>query len=131
VLGHTFRLSRLAVPPKPAGVRGRAPLFELPVRLPASFDLTVHVWGTSSTLANSRVVGLRLGTAVDRLNALGATASWHLVHVRREGAGGPVTLHVDDRAIPVTADQGVITTWLSVEPAPNTEGQYQHLKLSW
>jgi hypothetical protein len=129
---HTFRLSRLTIPARPPGGRRRGALFELPVRLPPAFELTLHVWGTPTTLADTRVAGLRLGTPDDLLRAFAAPPVWHLVYVRRESAAGPVTVKVDDRPVPVNADhRAAVTTWLSVEPAPNTEGQFQHLKLTW
>ena len=128
---QTFRLPRLTIPPKPAGSQGRAPLFELPVRLPAAFDLSVQVWGTPSTLAATRVVGLRLGGPGSGRHASETPPSWHLVQIHRESVGARVRLAVDDHPIPLDPDQDVITTWLSVEPAPDREAQFQHLKLSW
>jgi len=128
---RTFRLSRLTVPPKPVGPRGRAPLFELPMRLPSLFDLTVQVWGTPASLAQTRVVGLRLGTPNDLLNAFATSPSWHLVHVRRSSAGGPIVLEVDDRPMTVDTEKEALTAWLSVESPPNQPSEFQHLRLSW
>ena len=89
------------------------------------------VAGTPISLADTRVVGMRLGKPLDRLQGFAAPPSWHLVHVRREPAGGTVTLSVDDHAIPLDSEKRLPTTWLSVEPAPNQEAQFQHLKLTW
>ena len=128
---NTFQVATLTVAAVPAGPHGRAPLFELPIRLPAEFDLTVEVSGDRSTLAQSRVVGLSLESPA-LAAVLGGTAdraSWHVVRVRRDRDG--VSLWIDGRPGLSDRETPTLTAWLSVEPAPDREGVFRRLVLSW
>jgi hypothetical protein len=119
-----FRVSRLVITASPANSHGRAPLFELPIRLPAHFDLDVDVWGDAETLRRTRVAGHRLGGTDPT-----SPAGWHRVRVRRDASR--VTVQVDDKPLLADHANGTTTSWLSVEPAPNHPGRFQNLVLSW
>jgi hypothetical protein len=130
---RVFRVATLAVPARPAHSHGRAPLFELPIRLPTQFDLTLDVWAAPMTLPHSRVVGLRLADPPPSPSqpraATTAQPQWNRVRIRRDGSG--VTISVNEaRLIPPT-DGTSLTTWLSVEPAPDEPGRYQNMILTW
>lgn len=125
---HSFRVARLTIPERSANSHGRAPVFELPMRLPARFDLALDVWGDAATLAHTRVAGLPLELANPSKSGAIAPAGWHRVTVARTQSG--IALQVDGAVIACAPD-AVMTGWLSVEPAPDHPGQFQNLTLSW
>ena len=126
---NAFPMTSLTVPPSAPGPHGRSPLFELPIRLPEEFDLSVEVWGDPATLFGTRVVGLLLETPGLASVDASAPASWHLVRVRRDRSG--VSLWINGREGLSDREPPTLTTWLSVESAPNREGRFQKLLLSW
>jgi hypothetical protein len=125
--GHTFRVARLETYLGSAGPHGRAPLYELPLRLPDRFDLTLEVWGNPSTLSSTRVTGLPLGPTS------GSPASeqnrWHTVRVRRDEIG--VRLWVDTASVACGRNRPALTSWLSVEAPPEQPGSFRNLTLTW
>jgi hypothetical protein len=123
-----FRVAKLDVPPKIAGALGRAPLFELPIRLPERFVLNVEIWADPRTLDRMRVAGLPLHRAQPASETSSALETWHKVRVVRDGE---VSLFVDDQPVPLQDDHSSLTTWLSVEPAPDCEGRFRGLTLTW
>ena len=118
------------MPPRPAGSHGRSPLVELPIRLPERFELTVKVWGDLATLSQSRVVGLTLVSPRLSPDAPHEAETWHEVRVRRDRDG--IVLRIDGESVAPepAADRG-LTTWLSVEPAPDRGASYQGMVLTW
>jgi hypothetical protein len=126
---NTFTMARLVVPARPAGSHGRCPLFELPIRLPERFDLTVKVWGDLATLSHTRVVGLALVSPRRSPDAVLDAETWHEVRVRRDRDG--IVLRIDGEPVaPEPADRG-LTAWLSVEPPPDRGASYQGMILTW
>jgi beta-lactamase regulating signal transducer with metallopeptidase domain len=125
---QVFRVAKLDVPPKIAGALGRAPLFELPIRLPERFVLNVEIWADPRTLDRMRVAGLPLHRAQPASETSSALETWHKVRVVRDGE---VSLFVDDQPVPLQDDHSSLTTWLSVEPAPDCEGRFRGLTLTW
>lgn len=123
-----FRVSRLTIPERAPNSHGRTPVFELPMRLPEYFELTLDVWGDTAALAQTRVVGLALRRSDVSKEEAAAPAGWHSVAISRGRHG--ISLRVDGRAIVCAAD-AVMTGWLSVEPAPERAGQFQNLALTW
>jgi hypothetical protein len=126
---NVFPMASLTVPPSAPGPHGRSPLFELPIRLPEEFDLSVEVWGDPASLLGTRVVGLLLETPDVRSVEATNPASWHLVRVRRDRSG--ISLWINGREGLSDREPPTLTTWLSVESAPNREGRFQKLLLSW
>jgi beta-lactamase regulating signal transducer with metallopeptidase domain len=126
---NAFPLTSLTVPPMAPGVHGRSPLFELPVRLPEEFDLYLEVWGDLSTLVGTRVAGLLLATPEFPTIDADAPPSWHKVRIKRDHSG--VSLWINGQEALSDRETRSLTTWLSVESAPNREGRFQKLRLSW
>ena len=131
VLPRVFDVERLVLEPR-AGTAGFAQPFELPVRIPEHFELTLDVWANPPALALMRVAGLALraaeatSTAIDRADL----EAWHHVRLIRDGDG--LRLWVDDQPINVAAqDVSAAQDFLCVQPAPNTIGRFEHLKLVW
>ncbi len=132
---HQFAMGTLELPPAFPNIHGRVPLFELPLRLPERFDLTLEVWGNLATLAKMRISGLPLDSPL-RI-AISKTfpdpETWHTVQLR--GDNGTFSLRIDD--VPVEflnlpgQDSSVLTPWLSVEQAPDLPGLFQNLVLTW
>jgi hypothetical protein len=128
---RTFRVVRLVVDPQPANPHGRAPLVELPIRLPEEFELTLDIWGDREAVCGTRVAGFRLGPT-DRGHKPVDTpdpATWHRARLRREGRR--LSLWLDDQPVPNLPEPAAPTTWLSVEPPPDTPGVYRNLRLTW
>ena len=126
---RSFRMARLQIDPQPANSHGRAPLFELPIRLPERFDLAVEVWGDRETIAGCRVAGLRLGLIPTGTEDDPGLPAWHTLRVRREG--NEPALWLDDRRLALEARPAVTTTWLSVEPRPETRVAFRNLRMTW
>lgn len=128
---HTFRMAWLDLAAAPPGLHDRAPLYELPIRLPEHFDLTTEVWDDLPTLSRMRVVGLglELNPGKPPLNATPDLATWHLVRIRRDRDG--VRLWIDGRRADAGRNARGLTSWLSVEPAPDRPASYQRLTLTW
>jgi hypothetical protein len=125
---RTFRVARVAIPERASTPQGRAPRFDVPFELPAEFDLTLEVWCSDRSLAQTRVVGLRLGGCGVPGQSPDPDDRWHLVRVRRERAG--VVLWVDGNpGKPAEGDR--TTQWLSVEPPPDRPAQFRNLVVRW
>jgi beta-lactamase regulating signal transducer with metallopeptidase domain len=126
-----FRVARLAIPPQALGRLGRAPVFELPLRLPEQFDLVLEVWGDRAALARSRVVGQRLGphAAAITPEILPEPEAWHLVQLKRGPAG--FSLSVDGQPVYTDPTTDRITPRLAVEPAPGRPARFQNLCITW
>ena len=109
---------RLAIPAQALGRLGRAPVFELPLRLPEQFDLVLEVWGDRAALARSRVVGQRLGPLdpADTPEIPPEPETWHLVQLKR-GPGG-LSLSVDGQPVPTDPDIAQITPRLASNRPP-------------
>lgn len=126
---RVFRVARLLIPQRAGNAHGRTPVFELPMRLPAEFELTLDVWGDSGSIGHIRVVGLPLelkeAPPADPSTAQGG---WHSVQVKRERTG--LRLHVDGHPVAINSE-ATITSWLSVEPPPDQSCRFQNLKLTW
>ena len=128
--GNTFRMAKLNLKAVPSGTKGRVPLFELPVRLPNKFVLTVDVWGTPEALSNSRVAGVPLESDdSDCAKPFDSAAKWHKVLVKRDKKS--IQLWIDGKRVRRCRRSIGTTAWLSVEPAPGLEASYQNLTLSW
>jgi hypothetical protein len=123
---RTFRMPRLVVAARAGGPQGRAPLFELPMRLPDHFVLTVDVWGDPESLAQTRVVGHPLVLPTSGPDPL---EDWHQVRLHRDARG--VFLWIDGHPSPIDPRRATTTTWLSVEAAPGLPGVFRNLILSW
>lgn len=123
-----FHLARLHLQASRPSPNGRAATFELPVRLPAEFDLWLDLWGDMPTLTRMRVVGLPLEPVARDSESSFAPADWHTVRVRRDRTG--VTLWIDG-AVASLDERETLTTFLSVEPAPRIDGFVHQLDLEW
>jgi beta-lactamase regulating signal transducer with metallopeptidase domain len=128
---NAFPMTSLTLPAVAPGIHGRSPLFELPIRLPEEFDLSVEVWGDLSTLVGTRVAGLLLATPDSRAIDANAPPSWHLVRIKRDRSGVSLWINGQEGLNDRDRDPPSLTTWLSVESAPNREGRFQRLLLSW
>lgn len=124
---HQFRLARLDVPPAPEGDHGRAPIFELPIRLPESFRLNVEVWGNAADLARMRLVGLTIN--VDSPSDPSEPRAWHALTVRRDPQGTFISL--DGQPPSRREASSIPSNWLSLEPPPNEVGKLRNLELFW
>lgn len=125
---HAFHVSLLQTRAAPAGPHGRAPLFELPVRLPERFELKLDVYGNPATLALTRVAGLPLDLPAPPAPDLDAPR-WHPVRLARDRDG--VRLWIDGRAVPLGRTPPPLTAWLSLEPPPDLDGSIRALVLTW
>jgi hypothetical protein len=123
-----FRVARLTIPERSPNSHGRTPVFELPMRLPTYFDLSLDVWGDVATIAQTRVVGLPLQLSDPANREVAAPAGWHSVAVSRGRSG--ISLRIDGHEIVCAADASM-TGWLSVEPAPDHPGRFQNLTITW
>jgi len=123
----TYQVSRLITNASPPGLRGRAPLCELPIRLPERFDLTLEVWGNSSTLPLTRVTNLPLDLGLPTFPP--EPDRWHSVHVRRDVDG--VRLWVDGERVHLGPSIPPLTVRLSVEPPPHFSVTFRNFKLTW
>ena len=128
---RTFQVARLSIPPQALGRLGRAPVFELPLRLPEQFDLVLEVWGDRAALARSRVVGQRLGPPepAGSPEIPPEPETWHLVQLKR-GPGG-LSLSVDGQPVRTDPNIDQITPRLAVEPAPGRPARFQNLCITW
>ncbi len=132
---HQFAMGKLELPAAFANIHGRVPLFELPLRLPNRFDLTLEVWGNLATLAKMRISGLPLVSPlrIAISEKFPDPDTWHKVKLGSEN--GVFSLRIDD--VPVEflnlsgQDSSVLTPWLSVEQAPDLPGLFQNLLLTW
>ena len=86
-------MPRLAIP---AQGLGRAPVFELPLRLPEQFDLVLQVWGDPALLARARVAGHRLAATASSSEPPSEPETWHLVQLKR---GVTTMLPTEDAAV--------------------------------
>jgi hypothetical protein len=119
-------MRKLVVPPAAQLAPGNSSLFELPLRLPERFELTLEAWGDRPTLSATRVVGLRLMRPAEVDEGKAARASWHQIRIVRDPA---LALWIDGQPIPIAANVGP-TTWLSVEPPPHVSGEFRNLALT-
>jgi hypothetical protein len=130
---QTFRVARLTIPPQSPGRLGRAPVFELPLRLPEQFELVLEVWGDHAALARSRVVGQRLGpgpsAAAIPPEIPAEVETWHLVHLERGPDG--LSLSVDGQSVLTDPNRDQITPRLAIEPAPGRPAQFRNLCITW
>jgi hypothetical protein len=128
---QTFRLARLTIAPQNPGPLGRAPAFELPLRLPQEFDLVLEVWGDPATLARSRVAGHRLGPAdaASTSETPREPETWHVVQLKRTPRG--LSVCIDGHPVPTDPRTDRITSRLSVEPAPGGFAQFRNLQVTW
>ena len=128
--GRKFRLARLEVAPSPPrGAAGRAHLFELPIRLPEQFELSLQVWGDSETLSRTRVAGLPIEPPPPNPDESALVEAWHDVRVLRDGEA--LVVWVDDHASTLRPEASSLTDWLSVEPAPDQVGHFRNLDMIW
>jgi hypothetical protein len=121
---NSFQVSRLEVVPTSPDSNGRAPRFDLPVRLPARFRLDLEVWGDTRTLSQTRVAGL----PIEPLDppAESELPTWHAVAISRDGPH--VALSINGR--PAIASDG-LTERLAVEPPPEQAAFFRRIRLVW
>jgi hypothetical protein len=125
---NIYSVPRLDLPASAPGPDGRSPVCELPIRLPARFDLTMEAWGDAAKLAQMRVAGVRLESAW-LINRAISPEDWHVIRVRSSPDG--IALWIDRQPVPVDPQAQTLTSWLSVEPAPDSPGHFQNLTLTW
>ncbi|MFO0951692.1 MAG: M56 family metallopeptidase [Isosphaeraceae bacterium] len=123
---RTFRVGRLELPAKIAGPLGRVPAFELPIRLPDHFELSLEILASAGDFAFLRIAGVPLDFAVTQVPA--GPPTWHRVRIVRDGK---VSVSIDDGPARTVLERVGLTPWLSLEPAPDREGRYRRLMLSW
>jgi hypothetical protein len=124
---QSFRMSRLVVNP-PSQPTGRPHFYELPIRLPESFDLRLEVWGDVDSLAETKVVGLRLLDPNPSSEASSPALSWHRVRICRKAEGLSVLL--DQIPIRVAHDRQT-TPSLTFETPADSPAHFRNLRLTW
>jgi hypothetical protein len=120
-------MSRLVLNP-PSQPTSRPLSYKLPIRLPESFDLRFEVWGDGDSLAETKVVGVRLHDANLNPEASSLPMSWHRVRIRREA--GRIDVGLDQIPIPVAPDQKA-TPSLTFESPANSAAHFRNLRLTW
>jgi beta-lactamase regulating signal transducer with metallopeptidase domain len=128
---QTFRMARLSVAPRPPDPGGRSPAVELPLRLPAQFDLTLEVWGTPALLSRSRVAGRRLGPPAAPLPERLGSEAWHVVRLRVRRHPDVLSLSVDGRPVAATDAREPLSPRLSVEPPPDLPAHFRKILVTW
>ncbi len=128
---RVFDMERLVIEPRAGAVGPSAP-FELPVRTPECFELTLDVWADPPSLASTKVAGLPLGSVNDDVGAMirDDLERWHHVRLIRDAHGA--RLWVDDRLVNI--GEPALTPaldFLCLQPAPHAVGRFEHLKLTW
>lgn len=126
---QSFRMARLVLPASPVGTYGRAPFYNLPIRLNDDFVLTLEVWGDPDLLSRMRVAGHLLGTTQDLLSDPAAPAEWHLLRVR--GDAHRLRFWIDGQASTADPRPHTTTPWLAVEFVPDLPLQMKNLTLVW
>jgi hypothetical protein len=132
---RTFRVARLAMAPRNPGPGGRAAVHELPLVLPAGFDLSLEVWGNRAALTQCRVIGLRLAPP----EALPPTGSetpaeaetWHHVQIHRNAQVLHPFVLVDGQPVPHDPNVDRVTTRLTVEPPPGRPAWFRNIRVDW
>lgn len=127
-LPHSFPVSRLDIPSSPIGPDGRAPLFELPLRLPRQFDLRVELLGSLQSLSHGRVAGILLEAPTIPPPSADPIL-WHTIRIRRDHSD--LKLWIDGLPVPLNVFPQILTSRLSVEPAPGQPASYRNLFVSW
>lgn len=127
---QSFRMSQLvANPTTPAPNENPQPLvYDLPLSLPACFDLSVEVWGDEDSLPLTRVVGIRLQAPRPRPEPPSLPMAWHHVLIRR--AAGEITVDLDQLPLPTSSDQET-TPALTLEGPAGYPVHFRNLHLTW
>jgi hypothetical protein len=134
---RTFHVARLAMPPRNPGPGGRSPVHELPLILPAQFDLSLEVWGDRATLRQCRVIGQRLAppeTAVGPAVVSETPAeveTWHHVHIQRTAQSPHLSVAVDGQPVPHDPTLDRVTSRLTVEPPPGRPARFRNIHVDW
>jgi hypothetical protein len=132
---RTFRVARLAMAPQNPGPGGRAAVHELPLVLPAEFDLSLEVWGNRAALTQCRVIGLRLASP-EVLPSAGSempaeAETWHHVQIHRNAQALHLSVLVDGQAVPHDRTVDRVTTRLAVEPPPSRPVWLRNIRVDW
>jgi beta-lactamase regulating signal transducer with metallopeptidase domain len=132
---RTFRVARLAMAPRNPGPGGRAAVHELPLVLPAEFDLSLEVWSNRAALTQCRVIGLRLAPHGAVLPAGSETSAeaetWHRVQIQRTAQALHVSVLVDGQPVPHDSTIDRVTTRLTVEPPPGRPAWFRNIRVDW
>jgi beta-lactamase regulating signal transducer with metallopeptidase domain len=123
---RTFRMAKLVVEAA-KDCHTRSTFFELPIRLPESFELTLQIWGDRDSLSRTRVVGRRLSLPATP-GVESSPEAWHVVRIKRGPDG--LTIWVDEHALAPDSFDGT-TTWLSVDCPNDRPSQFRGLVLIW
>jgi hypothetical protein len=128
----TFRVADFVAEPQVAVPGGRAQPTVLPVALPSRFDLTVEVRAIPDDLPSIRIAGMPLGLprprgrASDRIHQ---DESWHRVRLCREEHR--VSVFVDGESISIPPTRGILSDWLTIEPAAERPAIFRNLVVTW
>ncbi len=124
---RSFRLPRLDIAPQ----GDDDPPFDLRLRLPGQFTLSLEVLADPADLPHLEILGHRLGPGAGAVADPSREASrpWHLVEIRRVGAGEDV--RVDGLPIPSRVRPHKLALWLTIRPPRGRSTRIRDLDLSW
>lgn len=125
---HSFRMSHLVTNPSSQSPVGFPLVYDLPLPLPRSFDLSVDVWGDEDTLPLTKVVGIRLHPPGLRAGSPSAPMGWHRVRIRR--MADEITVDLDQLPLPTSTDQET-TSSLTFESPAGYPVHFRNLLLTW
>jgi beta-lactamase regulating signal transducer with metallopeptidase domain len=101
----------------------------LPIRLPATFDLSFQVYATSAELPQISVLGhsiARAGLPEDTM--IREPNRWHRVKVRRES--GWIYLALDDQPMTLLAGKS-LDNWLTIRPVLGRRTTFRSIRVEW
>jgi beta-lactamase regulating signal transducer with metallopeptidase domain len=129
----TFRVARLAIAPQNPDSRGRSPLHEFPLILPARFNLSVEAWGNRATLSRCRVIGQRIAppeaAAAVGLDMQAEPETWHHVQIERRADGRQLSVTFDGQPVPRDPVVDRVTNRLTLEPPPGRPARFRNLRV--
>jgi len=124
---QSFRMARFNVDAN-RHPSDRPQVYHLPVPLPSYFDLKLEVWGNSESLAQTRVVGVRLRKPHPDSEPNNAPLAWHQVRITRSRDGLEVWL---DQTPLLPPPEEPLTATLSFELATHLSAQFRNVLLAW
>ncbi len=122
---RSFRLPQLVIAPDGDDTGP----FDLRLRLPDRFTLTLDVLAGPADLSALEILGHRLGGAGAGDPAGPTSPAWHPVEIRR--VGGAEVVRVDGRPCVDRDAPGKLAHWLTIRPMPGQPTRIRDLYLSW